>query len=132
MSCFCVQLLRELQHENIVRLDNVYLNMVDSSLYLAFDYADHDLYVRYLVFANIATVFSIMATVFSIMGTIFSIMATVFSIMVTVFSIMATVLCMHIFCTALRILRYGCRIVYAFKRPYALFCTLCCMNNCIG
>lgn len=39
------QLLRECAHENIVKLVNVHINYVDMSLYLAFDYAEHDLYV---------------------------------------------------------------------------------------
>lgn len=39
------QLLREISHENVVKLVNVHINPVDMSLYLAFDYADHDLYV---------------------------------------------------------------------------------------
>ena len=37
-------LLRELSHENIVRLDSVHLNRAEPSLWLAFDYAEHDLY----------------------------------------------------------------------------------------
>ena len=37
-------LLRELHHENIVRLDSVHLNRSEPSLWLAFDYAEHDLY----------------------------------------------------------------------------------------
>ncbi len=40
-----VQLLREISHENVVKLVNVHINHVDMSLYLAFDYAEHDLYV---------------------------------------------------------------------------------------
>ena len=40
------QLLRECRHENIVTLQDVHMNMEDMSLYLAFDYAEHDLYVR--------------------------------------------------------------------------------------
>lgn len=39
------QLLREISHENVVKLVNVHINHVDMSLYLAFDYAEHDLYV---------------------------------------------------------------------------------------
>ena len=42
-----VQLLREISHENVVKLVNVHINQVDMSLYLAFDYAEHDLYVSY-------------------------------------------------------------------------------------
>ncbi|KHN37959.1 Cyclin-dependent kinase E-1 [Glycine soja] len=37
-------LLREITHENLVKLVNVHINHVDMSLYLAFDYAKHDLY----------------------------------------------------------------------------------------
>lgn len=39
------QLLREINHENVVKLVNVHINHADMSLYLAFDYAEHDLYV---------------------------------------------------------------------------------------
>eukprot|EP00850_Spirogloea_muscicola_P008325 SM000044S15972 [mRNA] locus=s44:354689:358627:+ [translate_table: standard] len=39
-----IMLLRECSHENIVRLVNVHINHADMSLYLAFDYAEHDIY----------------------------------------------------------------------------------------
>ncbi|KAL9271045.1 Cyclin-dependent kinase E-1-like protein [Drosera capensis] len=39
-----IMLLREISHENVVKLVNVHINHVDMSLYLAFDYAEHDLY----------------------------------------------------------------------------------------
>lgn len=39
-----IMLLREFSHENVVKLVNVHINHVDMSLYLAFDYAEHDLY----------------------------------------------------------------------------------------
>lgn len=39
-----IMLLREINHENVVKLVNVHINHVDMSLYLAFDYAEHDLY----------------------------------------------------------------------------------------
>ncbi|XXG69086.1 hypothetical protein AAC387_Pa06g2036 [Persea americana] len=39
------QLLREISHENVVKLVNVHINHVDMSLYLAFDYAEHDHYI---------------------------------------------------------------------------------------
>ncbi|XP_074590244.1 cyclin-dependent kinase E-1 isoform X2 [Curcuma longa] len=39
-----IMLLRETCHENVVKLVNVHINHVDMSLYLAFDYAEHDLY----------------------------------------------------------------------------------------
>lgn len=37
-------LLRELSHDSIVKLDSVHINRAEPSLWLAFDYADHDLY----------------------------------------------------------------------------------------
>ncbi|PHT50242.1 hypothetical protein CQW23_09989 [Capsicum baccatum] len=40
-----IMLLREISHENVVKLVNVHINQTDMSLYLAFDYAEHDLYV---------------------------------------------------------------------------------------
>lgn len=39
-----IMLLRELNHEHIVRLDSVHINRSEPSLSLAFDYAEHDLY----------------------------------------------------------------------------------------
>ncbi|KAK9162280.1 hypothetical protein Syun_003182 [Stephania yunnanensis] len=39
-----IMLLREISHENVVKLVNVHINPADMSLYLAFDYAEHDLY----------------------------------------------------------------------------------------
>ncbi|XP_042022368.1 cyclin-dependent kinase E-1-like [Salvia splendens] len=39
-----IMLLREISHENVVKLANVHINHADMSLYLAFDYAEHDLY----------------------------------------------------------------------------------------
>ncbi|KAL4561381.1 hypothetical protein LXL04_033547 [Taraxacum kok-saghyz] len=39
-----MQLLREISHDNVVKLVNVHINHIDMSLYLAFDYAEHDLY----------------------------------------------------------------------------------------
>ncbi|GMY11580.1 cyclin-dependent kinase E-1 [Fagus crenata] len=39
-----IMLLREITHENVVKLVNVHITHVDMSLYLAFDYAEHDLY----------------------------------------------------------------------------------------
>ncbi|KAL6551917.1 Cyclin-dependent kinase E-1 [Orobanche gracilis] len=41
-----IMLLREISHENVVKLVNVHINHADMSLYLAFDYAEHDLYPR--------------------------------------------------------------------------------------
>ncbi|XP_059288852.1 cyclin-dependent kinase E-1-like isoform X2 [Lycium ferocissimum] len=42
-----IMLLREISHENVVKLVNVHINQADMSLYLAFDYAEHDLYGFY-------------------------------------------------------------------------------------
>ncbi|PON79900.1 GPCR kinase [Trema orientale] len=39
-----IMLLREITHDNVVKLVNVHINHADMSLYLAFDYAEHDLY----------------------------------------------------------------------------------------
>ncbi|KAG4389787.1 hypothetical protein AAZX31_06G150800 [Glycine max] len=39
-----LQLPREITHENVVKLVKVHINHMDMSLYLAFDYAEHDLY----------------------------------------------------------------------------------------
>nr|QYW07095.1 E-type cyclin-dependent kinase [Dimocarpus longan] len=39
-----IMLLREITHENVVKLVNVHINHADMSLYLAFDYAEYDLY----------------------------------------------------------------------------------------
>uniref|UniRef100_A0A7N0ZXN1 Protein kinase domain-containing protein n=3 Tax=Kalanchoe fedtschenkoi TaxID=63787 RepID=A0A7N0ZXN1_KALFE len=44
VSAIWLSLLREISHENVVLLVNVHINLVDMSLYLAFDYAEHDLY----------------------------------------------------------------------------------------
>ncbi|KAL0332619.1 UNVERIFIED_CONTAM: Cyclin-dependent kinase E-1 [Sesamum calycinum] len=48
-----IMLLREISHENVVKLANVHINHADMSLYLAFDYAEHDLYVsNFLLFTT--------------------------------------------------------------------------------
>jgi serine/threonine protein kinase len=39
-----IMLLRELEHGNIVHLSSVHVNRAEPSLWLAFDYAEHDLY----------------------------------------------------------------------------------------
>mmetsp|Transcript_25620 Transcript_25620/g.55802 ORF Transcript_25620/g.55802 Transcript_25620/m.55802 type:complete len:460 (+) Transcript_25620:120-1499(+) len=39
-----IMLLRELKHPNIVHLDSVHINRSEPSLWLAFDYAEHDLF----------------------------------------------------------------------------------------
>uniref|UniRef100_A0A803L4W3 Protein kinase domain-containing protein n=1 Tax=Chenopodium quinoa TaxID=63459 RepID=A0A803L4W3_CHEQI len=50
-----IMLLREISHENVVKLVNVHINPADMSLYLAFDYAEHDLYRRITYLNNPAT-----------------------------------------------------------------------------
>lgn len=40
-----MQLLRKISHENVVKLVNMYMNHIEMSLDLAFDYARDDLYV---------------------------------------------------------------------------------------
>ncbi|KAF8645102.1 hypothetical protein HU200_066200 [Digitaria exilis] len=49
-----IMLLREISHENVVKLVNVHINHADMSLYLAFDYAEHDLYVCGCVFNHLS------------------------------------------------------------------------------
>ncbi len=39
-----IMLLREVHHENVVHLDSVHVNRQEPSLWLAFDYAEHDLF----------------------------------------------------------------------------------------
>ncbi|XVF12929.1 hypothetical protein REPUB_Repub08aG0162300 [Reevesia pubescens] len=39
-----IMLLREISHENVVKLVNVHINHADMSLYLAFDFSEYDLY----------------------------------------------------------------------------------------
>jgi len=43
-----LKLLRELDHDNTVRVVDVILNPMNRSLYLVFDYAEYDLYVKSL------------------------------------------------------------------------------------
>eukprot|EP00128_Syssomonas_multiformis_P004611 Colp12_sorted_trinity150504_noHs@24704 len=43
-ACREIALLRELKHENIIRMRNVFLNPHDKDVWLLFDYAEHDLY----------------------------------------------------------------------------------------
>ena len=42
----CWQLLRELKHPNVIRLQKVFLSHADRKVWLLFDYAEHDLWVR--------------------------------------------------------------------------------------
>ena len=42
----CPQLLRELKHPNVITLQKVYLSHSDRKVWLLFDYAEHDLWVR--------------------------------------------------------------------------------------
>jgi len=44
-ACREIALLRELDHEHIVRLVDVCVEPLSQSLYLIFDYAEYDLYV---------------------------------------------------------------------------------------
>ncbi|KAI9356313.1 kinase-like domain-containing protein [Zopfochytrium polystomum] len=44
-ACREISLCRELSHENVVRLAEVLLNPIDRSIYMVFDYAEHDLLV---------------------------------------------------------------------------------------
>lgn len=41
------QLLRELKHDNVIMLREVFLNSADRELWLLFDYAQYDLFVSY-------------------------------------------------------------------------------------
>jgi len=43
---FCLQLLRELKHVNVISLQKVYLSHADRKVWLLFDYAEHDLWVN--------------------------------------------------------------------------------------
>lgn len=43
----CVlQLLRELKHPNVISLQKVFLSHADRKVWLLFDYAEHDLWVK--------------------------------------------------------------------------------------
>jgi hypothetical protein len=44
-----VKILKELNHENIVKLERVVLNPTEHEVNLVLDYADHDLAVRHFV-----------------------------------------------------------------------------------
>ena len=54
-----MQLLREISHENVVKLVNVHINHVDMSLYLAFDYAEHDHYVSLHICLDVFEILSL-------------------------------------------------------------------------
>lgn len=48
MSAFReIALLRELKHPNIISLLKVFLSHADRKVWLLFDYAEHDLWVRW-------------------------------------------------------------------------------------
>ncbi|KAJ8447738.1 hypothetical protein Cgig2_015101 [Carnegiea gigantea] len=57
-----IMLLREITHENVVKLVNVHINPADMSLYLAFDYAEHDLYVGIASLLFVDLVMEILST----------------------------------------------------------------------
>jgi cyclin-dependent kinase 8/11 len=44
-ACREISLCRELRHENVVALEEVMLEPVDRSIYMVFEYAEHDLLV---------------------------------------------------------------------------------------
>jgi cyclin-dependent kinase 8/11 len=48
-ACREITLLRELQHQNIVGLEDIFVNPEDKSLYMVFEYAEYDLFeiIRY-------------------------------------------------------------------------------------
>lgn len=41
-----LQLLRELKHPNVISLQKVFLSHADRKVWLLFDYAEHDLWVK--------------------------------------------------------------------------------------
>lgn len=43
---FTLQLLRELKHPNVISLQKVFLSHADRKVWLLFDYAEHDLWVK--------------------------------------------------------------------------------------
>ena len=43
---FMSQLLRELEHPNVIVLQGVFLSHSDRKVWLLFDFAEHDLWVR--------------------------------------------------------------------------------------
>lgn len=43
---FALQLLRELKHPNVISLQKVFLSHADRKVWLLFDYAEHDLWVK--------------------------------------------------------------------------------------
>lgn len=44
-----LQLLRELKHPNVINLIKVFLSFNDRKVWLLFDYAEHDLWVRFII-----------------------------------------------------------------------------------
>lgn len=45
-ACREIALLRELKHPNVINLQRVFLSHTDRKVWLLFDYAEHDLWVR--------------------------------------------------------------------------------------
>lgn len=43
---YILQLLRELKHPNVISLQKVFLSHADRKVWLLFDYAEHDLWVK--------------------------------------------------------------------------------------
>jgi hypothetical protein len=46
IEIFFLQLLRELKHINVITLQRVFLSHADRRVYLLFDFAEHDLWVK--------------------------------------------------------------------------------------
>lgn len=44
---YILQLLRELKHPNVISLQKVFLSHADRKVWLLFDYAEHDLWVKH-------------------------------------------------------------------------------------
>lgn len=55
---FVLQLLRELKHPNVISLQKVFLSHADRKVWLLFDYAEHDLWVRRIAGRHRVTTFS--------------------------------------------------------------------------
>ena len=45
-ACREIALLRELKHPNVINLQRVFLSHTDRKVWLLFDYAEHDLWVK--------------------------------------------------------------------------------------
>lgn len=46
LAFLVLQLLRELKHPNVISLQKVFLSHADRKVWLLFDYAEHDLWVK--------------------------------------------------------------------------------------